>query len=70
MLNALRIVITSYSIHYTKLYEILRPGYPQGHPGNRVQMFSSTNEVSMPLDTAPTLVACTWPSLKIIISSS
>ena len=37
---------------------------------NRVilsQMFSSTNAVNIPFDTAPTLVACTLPSLKIIM---
>ena len=38
--------------------------------GDRIicgQMFSSTNAVSMPLETAPTLVAWTCPSLKIIM---
>ena len=44
--------------------------YPATVHGRRViryQMFSSTNVVNMPFDTAPTLVACTWPSLKIIM---
>ena len=63
-------VITSYSIHYTKLYDAKREGSPLGATPkvfeDRVEWLADDHEIDIPLDKDKADVLCTMSSIEIM----